>query len=114
MVTLLPAVQAVGSRVFLRFLTGLSAVIRAASAQLVSERVEHMRNMIVELFARQRRSGGQLRVTFNGVAPALQNHRLPFCEVQGQRRELLVKLISPIHGSVRCSRSINGWQVTRR
>src|SRR6188474_1092815 len=101
MVALLPTVQTVGGRVFLRFLAGFGVIVRDPRAQLVSERVQHMRNMVVQLLAGQRRSGGQLRIAFYGIAPCLQDRRLARGELRGQIGELRMELVVAVHGVVK-------------
>src|SRR5256885_14317577 len=72
-IALLPAVQAVGG--------GLLAIDRrlgsacrgtAEGPQLLLERGQHGRNVIVQLGAGKRLAGGQCRVPPDGLAPCLQ------------------------------------------
>jgi hypothetical protein len=66
-----------------------------------------MWNMVVQLLAGQRRSGGQLWIAFDGIAPCLQNRRLPRGELRGQIGQLRMKLVIAIHGVVKWHSSAN-------
>src|SRR5687767_12720916 len=99
MIALLPAVQAMSGRVLMRFLFGSSVVIAAPGPQFLPECVEHMRDVVVELLARKRARGGQLRIAVDRVTPRGEDRRLAVGQMPRQAGQLFIDLVGAVHWS---------------
>ena len=85
--TLLPAVQAVLGGAVLLVAACLRFIVGVLGLQAVLERIQHLRNMIVELGARNARWRGQLRIEFDRAHPGAQDLLAPGGEVRRQCRQ---------------------------
>jgi hypothetical protein len=85
LVALLPAVPAVAGGTVALVRSGLDAGGEIARAQSLLERLEHLGNVVVELCARQRRGGRELRIGVRRRAPLLEQGVAPGGEVSRHR-----------------------------
>ena len=67
--------QAVFGRIFQLIVACLALLVGTARSQVMLERIEHLRYMVIELRARDCGSCCQLRVLSNSILPILQNLR---------------------------------------